>query len=439
MAGLSSAAVDSPALAGFTVFDPQTGAAFAFVYGIGKSKSSLNGKDIMDRFTSEDLKQLVQTPDASGPYVSMLLPMYRAGREVQQNETRFKNAIATARNQLQDADCDDAAVAQILRPAENLLNDANYWQHQSDGLAVFAGPDEFKTFRLPCDFEEAVVTGDQYHVKPLTRLLMDDQHWHILAASPNRVRLLRATLHSVEELHPDNFPQNLRDALNIDEYVSALQFHSSSGQGREAAIHHGQGGSDPDVKKQDEILQYFQRLDAALTSHFQDESQPLIFAGVEYLFPIFKEASDYSNILPDAITGNPDDLSAAELHEKSLAIMKPRIRGRHTQLLTDYHDRAATDWASDDLGELLEVAAIGQIETLCVDPSREHRDAGDYAPSDDRATSGRDLFNDVIVQTLVNGGNVIGIDPSDEVSSELPDSGICAVFRSPAGAYIGQS
>ena len=54
----------------------------------------------MDQFTRSDLKQLIDTTQE--PLVSIYMPTYRSGREVQQNSTRFKNLLKGAREKLAD-------------------------------------------------------------------------------------------------------------------------------------------------------------------------------------------------------------------------------------------------------------------------------------------------------------------------------------------------
>lgn len=369
----------------------------------------------MDRLSLEDLKTLAAAgADDDSLRVSLYSPMYRAGREVQQNAIRFKNLVRDARERLEQADCDDDVADRLLAPAEAKLGDDHFWQHQSDGLAAFLDSDGMRLYRLPHSFTETVRVGDRYHLQPLTRLLTDDHHWYILAASPKRVRLLQASLRSVEDLEPDTFPKNLRDALRIDEYVSSLQFHSTD-RGGSAAVHHGHGGSDPDVKKQDELLQYFHRLDDALDDYLADRRWPLLFAGVEYLFPIFRETCSYPKLVEEPLTGNPDDLSPQELHEKSLTIMRPRMEIRRRAALDAIQEKLHGDWASDDPDTICRAAEMGQVETLVLDADSQH-------PSDD-----------AVADTIHCGGRVLTLDEVPD-GSKFPASGMAALFRSPVPA-----
>ena len=44
------------------------------------------------------------------------------------------------------------------------------------------------------------------------------------------------------------------------------------------------------------------------------EHAPLVLAGVEFLHPIFREATTYQHLLEQGLTGNPEGKSAQQLH-----------------------------------------------------------------------------------------------------------------------------
>ena len=388
----------------------------------------------MQNFTAADLKHLAETDGKL--FVSIFAPMHRSGREVTQNEIRFGNLLDEAEQQLKQMGHD----ARILAAAKELIGDDKFWQNQSDGLAAFYGENLSKTYRVPVEFEETVVVGCRPHVKPLTRIFSDENQWYILAASLKGIRLMLATPHGVDEIELDSLPGKLKNALNIDEYVSTLQHHSTSthgrGQGGHDVVHHGQGGGDPENQKKDEILQYFQRLDDAFEEYFGVERTPMVFAGVGYLFPIFKEACQYNGIVDEPLEGNPDEMSPQDLHDKTWEIIKPRLQEKLSETVETFNNKAHTDWASDDLLLIHKAAQMGQIETLLVQKDLNRWATFDEAQVpmlvDTNSAEAEDLVNRIVVQTLINGGEVFNLSHDD-----MPQgSEIAAVFRSPVGSYV---
>ena len=61
-----------------------------------------------------------------------------------------------------------AEVQQLLEPVEQLLGDHSFWQHQSDGLALFLSPHFSRSYRLPLAFEELAVVALRYKANLLT-------------------------------------------------------------------------------------------------------------------------------------------------------------------------------------------------------------------------------------------------------------------------------
>jgi hypothetical protein len=113
-------------------------------------------------------------------------------------------------------------------------------------------------------------------------------------------------------------------------------------------------------------------------------------------------------------------------------------------VLSDFNDKAHTDWASDDPEVLYKAAEMGQIGTLIVDPSRHQWFKlvnGEVKQVGENSANAEDLFNAIAVKTLASGGRVVAIDLSNDDSKEadkrnLPTSGIAAIFRSPVEAYV---
>ena len=52
---------------------------------------------------------------------------------------------------------------------------------------------------------------------------------------------------------------------------------------------------------------------------------PLVLAGVDYLFPIYREANTYPHLLDKGITGSPEELTIKDLHRQSLSLVEDRI------------------------------------------------------------------------------------------------------------------
>lgn len=365
----------------------------------------------MDRLTRDDLNKLAES--TGKPAVSIYIPTMKAGREVRQNEIRFNNMLAKVFDQLTERGWSSDKARKFLAQATELARNSQYWQHQSDGLAIFITPERFLSYRLPIHFDEQIYIGSRFYVAPLVPLLQQDGQFYILAVSQNVVRLFSATQFQVNEMEPAGLPTDLRSALNIDEYVQSMQQHvAEPSRGRAGGtLFHGQGGASLDVQKKDEIRQFFHVLNGALAAYLRDDHTPLVFAGVEYLFPIFKETCKHKGLIDEPVTGNPDRLRADEIHAKAWAVVEPHFHKDCDTALALYNARAGTDTVTHDIDDIIRAAKIGQIDTLLVtEEARNPRTQGDL-PSDEPELAANDaaagdLVNYAVLQTLANGGRV---------------------------------
>jgi hypothetical protein len=382
---------------------------------------------MMDRFTREDLSRLAEAN--LDPALSLYMPAFRSGRDVAQNAIRFRNLMKAAAEELARYGS-DKGLQQRLAEARQRERDDVWWQQQSDGLAIFIAADRCQMYRLPLNFKEQVVVGPRFHVKPLVPLLQGDGRFFILAVSQNDVRLLEGSRYSVAELEHAGLPADLRSALNIDEYVSSMQHHASGlALGAPGStLFHGHGGGGMDVRKEDEIQQFFHRLDTALTAFLRDERVPLVFAGVEYLFPLFRRTCKYAGLIDTPVTGNPDGLIAAELHEKAWSVVEPVFQEQSRAALRRYERLAGTNEVAHELPQILTAARQGQVDTLLIAAGAQVNGVFDAAGGaihpDARAG---DLLNEAAVQTLANSGEVLSLEPE-----QMPAKGpVVAILRYP--------
>jgi len=166
---------------------------------------------------------------------------------------------------------------------------------------LFGSPDRFRTYWLPCHFEEQVIVTSHFYLKPLLPFLAGDGRFYLLALSQNDIRLLEGTHYSISEVAlPEAVPHSQASAMQYDESTNELRYPSSSSGasvgkgGRRATIFHGQGvGTDNEKMR---ILRYFQQIDRGLQALLRDETAPLLLAGVAYLFPIYREANTYPHL-----------------------------------------------------------------------------------------------------------------------------------------------
>jgi len=382
----------------------------------------------MDRLSRRDLKSLME--HAPGTCISLYMPTYRAGAETRQNPIRYKNLLRQVEDHLQAAPLQSDEVRTLLEPLRPLADDNDFWQHQSAGLALLRGPDMSRLYRLPLAFEELVVVGEHFHLKPLLPYLSDNGRFYVLALSQNDLRMAQCTRYHASEIVLDHMPRSLAEALRYDDPERQLQYHTGTpgDRGQRAAMYHGHGGRDDRAK--DEILEYFRQVDRGLREILRDEQAPLVVAGVDYLHPLYREANTYPHLVETGITGNPEQWRIEALQEQAWPLVEPIFQKAQAEARAQYERYAGTGQASYDLASILPAAYEGRVETLFVAVGAQQW--GRYDPAtqqvqmdEEAGASSEDLLNLVALQTLLNSGTVYAVEP-DAIPAPSP---VAAVFR----------
>lgn len=370
-----------------------------------------------DFITRDSVLSLANEGD--GHCVSIYMPTHRAGKETQQGPIRLKNLLSRAEEMLQQRGLRASEVEPLLKPIRALLEEDQFWMHQSDGLALFASSEDFRKYRLPIEFEDAVIVSDGFHIKPLLAATMNEGSFYLLCLSEQHLRLYRGSRQHFEQVDLGRTPTNIETALRFDDPESQLQWHSGAGANPQgagrAAMFHGHGVGTDDEKTN--LLRYFHLVADGVSKVIRDGS-PLILAGVEYYFPIYKKASSYSNVVDEGIPGDVDVVKSEELHKKAVAILdpilkEPQERARERFLIL--RDKGQT---LDNVEEVLRAASEGRVDTLFV-PVDEVRWGG-FQQADESVTSrseqkagDKDLFNEAAVATLNAKGTVYAVSAAD--------------------------
>jgi hypothetical protein len=386
----------------------------------------------MDLITREMVNELSQIKDERS--ISIYMPTHRVGREMQKDPIQLKNLLSSAEQELASREFRKPEIDEMLEPVKALLVSGRFWEHQSDGLAIFIAEDFFRYFRLPIYFSSMVFTGKQLHLKPLISMLSGDGQFYILALSQNQIRLLHGTRFSVDNINLENVPTSLKQALYDDDPERQLQFRTGMGSqtsgGRQVSMFHGHSVADENNKKN--LLRYFQQVDKGLMDLLEGEHIPLILAGVDYLLPIYKEASRYQNLIEETIQGNPDDLSSSALHKAAWQIMRPIFESDQNEAVEKFKNLygSKSEDASVNVEDVIIAAHWGRVETLFV-PLSVHlwgifeAKRNKLVLHKQEQPGDQDLLDLAAVQTIVNGGMVYVLE-----QEEVPEKAkLAAIFR----------
>jgi len=381
----------------------------------------------MYSLSGEELRGLIEKQ--SGLCVSMFMPTYRTGPESQQNPIRFRNLIRKTEDKLHAFNLRPQEIKALLEPAQALAGNVFSSRRQSDGLAIFLSGNLLRFYCLPILFDELIFVGDRFHIKPLLPLFHGEERLYILALSQNSVRLLEGTKYSAKELEVEGIPKSMSDALSYEEPEKQIRFRSGKhGGGDRGAMLSGHGADIDDSK--DNILKYFRQIDRGLRNFLKDERAPLVLAGVDYLFPIYKDANTYPYLMEDGISGNPEGISAEHLQKQAWEIANPYFRKEENDALAQYGQSSGTGLTSDDIKEIVAAAFDGRVGLLfvavgCHQWGIVSPQKNEIVLQQEMGTGSDDLLDIASIQTFLNGGKVFAIHQEKMPGNKL----LAAVFR----------
>ena len=385
-------------------------------------------------FSLQDLETIIA--HQGKPAVTIYIPTSRIITRVQAEGLQLKNLLRIAGEQLEGFGLPDPLVHQILNPAQALVKDAEFWRQQKEGLALFLAEDMFKCYQVTRTFVTQVIVAETFHVKPLLPLLTNDSLFYILAVSQNDVRLLRGSRSTIREIEPSTIPTSLAEVLRYDDPERQLQFHTSStlpDTGQHAINFHGNGGGATDDDK--ELLRrFFSQINAGLMEFLQSQQAPLVFAAVDHLLPIYREANTYPHLVELGMKGNPDHVYAEELHDDAWRLVAPIFAADKMKRVEEFNDLISSGRTATDLYELIPAADQGRVATAFVAANQSVW--GDYDANTSQVIvherknlHNRDLTDLFAIYTLLRGGNVCMMSNEEIERYVTTKSPAAAIYR----------
>ncbi len=383
-----------------------------------------------DILTRDALESLVL--NSTGDCLSIYMPTHRSGNESQQDPLRLKNLLRSAETQLLEHGFRTTEARELIAPAEDLLEDSLFWSYQSDGLALFLGPDSAYAYRLPIFFEEIIRYDRTYLIRPLLPIFYGDGRYYVLVLSKSGVRLLQCSRFTFSEIELGaEASGGLQEILDLFDFEKSIQWRETSagvpGQGSASSVFHGHGAQSDDANMKPRLVAYLKKLDEIVNDRLNGERSPMVVASVDYIRAMYSNASHYDGILKEGIDGNSDSEHDENLVQRAWRLVQPSFENekkrsvdRLNQFLGSGDRRGTTNMET-----IVAQAWSRLIETLFVPVGytcwgRFDPDALSTEIHPQRAIDDQDLLNLACIWTLQGGGTL----------HECPaDAGVAAILR----------
>jgi len=336
--------------------------------------------------------------------ISIAIPTHVSGREISQDRIQLKNRLAELDSSLEAAGVKSRERALQLETATGLLDDVEFWEHQSEQLALYIDDDGGI---LPIAVTKAsegtpTVVSTVYHL----RHVLSDLHpvrLPVLVLTENAVKLYSATETEIDEL-PADLPSSFDDVnWFVDRETQRQQHPDRAGTARNRHGHEASSRADEDTAR------FLRAVRDALPADFL--GQPLLVLGDDRLVSGFENISESPISSPE--NSGIDDMSVSVIHDMA----RPELK-RHRAEIDAKHSSEALDhlgvgMATTELTAALGDAVSGRISTVVLYAETEPV-WGRFDPkslrvetSDQPELGDVDLIDRLIGESLVTGADVV--------------------------------
>ena len=267
----------------------------------------------------ENLREL--SKESVAPAISIYMPLKISGKSRGENKIRLENLLKIARTKLIGEGAESNFAEQMLAPVSELLDNGIFWRRTTAaGLALFITPPQIhRYFELPDPVEESLRIGTGFHLDPLREIVGKNRDFYLLVSSKKGIALYRGANGKLEKQNVSGLPDGIKSLVPDKKFEKKLESHGSAPAGKMEIIH-GQGRG----KETDKILvlKYFQIAGTALGKFLAKRKEPLMFAGTENLYPLYRKANIYPHLTEKRMAGNFDDIPLPELYKKAINLLK---------------------------------------------------------------------------------------------------------------------
>ncbi|APQ13847.1 hypothetical protein BJP27_20980 [Pseudomonas oryzihabitans] len=368
------------------------------------------------------------------PCLSLYLPTERAFPQREQNVIRFKNLLRTVEADVRQR-FPEADTTALLAPLTALIDDADFWNHPRGGLIILRDRDHLHLLKVAGGVPETAMVNHHFHLQPLLQLAQTTGRYQVLCLSRDHARLFEGSRDNLVELElAEGVPRTLEEALGTD-LTEGDQRGLPQGFGRASergdAMQHNAGGISKHDEQNVDRERYFLALDRALTrEHSQPSKLPLLLAALPEHQAVFRRISNNPLLLAEGLAGDPGPLDNDTLREKAWAVMEPHLDRHLGELLDTYAQRQGQGLASDRLEEIGGAVLDARVATLLVEADRRIPGHLDFdrrllVPSDPAGANTEDLLDELSLQTLQQGGQVLVL-PRERMPGK---TGAAAIYR----------
>lgn len=295
--------------------------------------------------------------------ITILIPTHRKGRDVSQDPIQLKNQLSEVERELESLGRKPRERAERLSQARSLLGDKEFWEHQSDGLALYVDDSAALTpVSVPVGVQPSFYVGQVFHLRHLIPS-MNLAKVPVLTVTKKAVRLFSGSKSSIDEVDAD-LPESFDDVNWFVDREKQRQQHPDRAGAGGRATH----GHEPSARAEEDRDRFLRAVADALPAAVRNT--PLVVLGDDDLVERFGSIAGLETVSPERSgVGNPADDNL--IHEMAVPAIVQIERAGETEALKQAMDRLGVGQGTTHVSEALPAAMTGRIDEVVLERAAE--------------------------------------------------------------------
>jgi len=361
--------------------------------------------------------------------ISIVMPTERSGRQVQQNAIRFKNLLNDVVDQFVSMGNSQHTAEERITELREYQRDDTFWQHQSEGLALYFCGGQLTTVQLQHSPEPLVTIADHYFITPVVADSSKSQQNIVLTITWEEAKLYDSVRGQLEPHDREQFPVVIRDVVLPPDEEEQLQVRTQRGgaSGSGSAMFHGQGEGEQMIKS--DRKRFLAEVGRRLEEVFNGIPENLIIIGTDEVIGHLKATTELSEA--KTITASPASMDQIQLSQRVETFLSNEPDVGCADRLEQFGNAIAHGKGSKDLPEIIRAALEGRVSDLIIDPLQRiwgswNAETQTASIAEQQANEGNvvELVNMAVVLSLRTGALVIA-----DTDSQLGPEPAAAIFR----------
>jgi|GEM_PF-1547397 len=361
--------------------------------------------------------------------ISIVMPTEQSGRQVQQNAIRFKNLLNEVVAQFVSMGTSENEAEQRIAELRERQHDDNFWQHQSEGLAVYFCDGQLSTLHLHYVPEPLVTVADHYFITPVAVDSSRSQQRSVLTVTWEEAKLYDSVQGQFEPHDCVQFPVGIRDVVLPPDAEEQLQVRTQrgGGSGADGGMFHGQGAGEQMIES--DRKRFLAEVGRRLEDVFSGTPENLIIIGTEEVVGHLKATTELSKA--KTLTASPASMDRNQLSKRVEEFLCGEPDLGFADRLEQFGNAMAHGKGSKYLPEIIRAASEGRISDLIIDPNQ--RIWGSWNSDTQTASIAEEQANDANAVELVNLAVVLSLRTGARIlvgtDSQLGSEPAAAIFR----------